>query len=1116
MGKHISHIKSNLTVDSYINKETGAVVGADFYKLLPSDEQSKFELTTSPKLPTSEQLADGEIAINYAADYETISLKNNLSDIVTFKPDTYNSEKYATNAYVRENLGEIITNKDDLTAIAEAEGDNGVLTKTTNGDTATWSYTDQLYAQGTAQDLNAGTDTAEKVWDAKTIADYVQGTVNTLPEPMVFKGTLGTGGTISSLPEASSTNEGFTYKVITDGRYAGQKAKIGDLFISNGTAWNLVPSGDEPSGTVTNVATGTGLTGGPITTSGTISHADTSSQASVSNSGRTYIQSVTLDGMGHVTGLSSATEMVVNTDRYVNNAAFADDSTSTPASPVKMTLTRTGSDTATVTANLPKVSSESAGVAPKGAAVTTQSQSTKFLREDGTWAAPSYTKPGGDVTGPSSSTDAHVAVFNGGTGKVIKDSGFTIGKSVPSNAAFTDTDTKVTSVDNHYTPTGTETKSASGATGTAGATVQVVTGVTVDAKGHVTGVKSGAATDTDTKVTSVDNHYTPETVSGQDKSASASDGTAGWSIDVVKGVTLNTDGKGHVTGLSVTSAKIPENPTIPNAVTGTGLKVDKIVVGNEGSKVKTSDKGITATAPSSSSDDSTVPTSKAVWTAVSNGIATADAMIYKGTVAGGSTGAYGALTPVADKGWTYKVTTAGKIDGKAVEIGDMLICNTDGTAAATSSNYSTIAANWDVIQVNIDGAVTGPSSSTDAHVAVFSGGTGKVIKDSNFTIGKSVPSDAVFTDTTYSSKSAASGGTDVSLVTTGEKYTWNNKQNKVGKLGSTTKPVYISADGKFTECSTYAGGTAVTLNGNSKAGSTASFYAPTDNGEIGQFLMSTGSSIYPAWTFLDKTYLPSDTVYGTGLTAGQIVVGDGDSKVKTSGFTIGKSVPSDAVFTDTHYVTHLYAGEGTAANAETTNGNTKLTVVDDTTPRDSVRIKGTGGTTVTSDANGVVTINSTDVSYKQFTFDSPSVYESSYDFIILPNGYKACSSGTCYFVEITALIQKQDSWATRYVKFMTHCKWYAYNAGLRITEPVCTYGPASDSPILYHNKAEGVDVGTETRDSNICIIPFNIPVSSGIAAVNIKVEGPDVSGCICDRGYGNWKWSSVEPNWTFA
>lgn len=80
-----------------------------------------------------------------------------------------------------------------------------------------------------------------------------------------------------------------------------------------------------------------------------------------------------------------------NTDRYVNSAAFADITSTNAASPLKMTLTRAGSDTATVTANLPKVSASSSGVAPKGAAVTTQSQSTKFLREDGTWAAPSYT-----------------------------------------------------------------------------------------------------------------------------------------------------------------------------------------------------------------------------------------------------------------------------------------------------------------------------------------------------------------------------------------------------------------------------------------------------------------------------------------------------------------------------------------------------------------------------------------------------------------------------------------------------------------------------------------------------------------------------------------------------
>ena len=40
---------------------------------------------------------------------------------------------------------------------------------------------------------------------------------------------------------------------------------------------------------------------------GTISHSDTSSQSSVDNSGNTVIQDITLDGFGHITGLSSKT-----------------------------------------------------------------------------------------------------------------------------------------------------------------------------------------------------------------------------------------------------------------------------------------------------------------------------------------------------------------------------------------------------------------------------------------------------------------------------------------------------------------------------------------------------------------------------------------------------------------------------------------------------------------------------------------------------------------------------------------------------------------------------------------------------------------------------------------
>ena len=82
---------------------------------------------------------------------------------------------------------------------------------------------------------------------------YVNTAIDNLPEPMVFKGTLGTNGTITSLPTASVSNEGFTYKVITAGTYASQSAKVGDVFVSNGSAWVIIPAGDDVEDTWRNI-----------------------------------------------------------------------------------------------------------------------------------------------------------------------------------------------------------------------------------------------------------------------------------------------------------------------------------------------------------------------------------------------------------------------------------------------------------------------------------------------------------------------------------------------------------------------------------------------------------------------------------------------------------------------------------------------------------------------------------------------------------------------------------------------------------------------------------------------------------------------------------------------
>lgn len=321
----------------------------------------------------------------------------------------------------------------------------------------------EISGLGTAAAKNFTTSVTQNSTDLVT-SGAVWSAIDNLPEPMILKGTLGTGGTITSLPTASASNEGYTYKVITAGTYASQAAKVGDFFVSckpegaTSYSWVWFPSGDE-------------------------SFTDTWRNIKVNGT----------EKLG--TGISSGAVDFVN---GTNTTVEFDTSGNK------------------VSISVPAVSSSSAGVAPKGATVSSQSQTTKFLREDGLWAAPSYT------------------------------------------------------------------------------------------------------TNTDTKVTSSANHYTPSTASGQDKTASASGASAAWSIDVVKGVTLNTDGKGHVTGLSVTSGKVPANPNTDRYVNSAAFADDSS--SNTNSPVKMtltragSDTGtVTANIPKvSSSSAGVVPKGAAV------------------------------------------------------------------------------------------------------------------------------------------------------------------------------------------------------------------------------------------------------------------------------------------------------------------------------------------------------------------------------------------------------------------------------------------------------------------------------------------------------------------------
>lgn len=71
------------------------------------------------------------------------------------------------------------------------------------------------------------------------------------------------------------------------------------------------------TGDIDSVTAGSGLTGGGVTGAVTLSHDDTSSASSTTATGNDFIKSITIDGFGHITAMSTGTATDTNTFRTV-------------------------------------------------------------------------------------------------------------------------------------------------------------------------------------------------------------------------------------------------------------------------------------------------------------------------------------------------------------------------------------------------------------------------------------------------------------------------------------------------------------------------------------------------------------------------------------------------------------------------------------------------------------------------------------------------------------------------------------------------------------------------------------------------------------------------------
>ena len=158
-------------------------------------------------------------------------------------------------------------------------------------------------------------------------------------DAMIFKGTLGTGGTITALPKTYKT--GWTYRVVSAGSYAGQQCEIGDLVIAlvdrSGSGnvnsdWTVAQT--NINGAITSMSGSN-----PIQVTGSGSSRNIQHMASGVTAG-TY-RSVTVNNMGHVIdGSNPVTDIAeggTNNTSFTNNTVIIYDGNKLASSGVSTT-----------------------------------------------------------------------------------------------------------------------------------------------------------------------------------------------------------------------------------------------------------------------------------------------------------------------------------------------------------------------------------------------------------------------------------------------------------------------------------------------------------------------------------------------------------------------------------------------------------------------------------------------------------------------------------------------------------------------------------------------------------------------------------------------------------
>ena len=267
-----------------------------------SDQESQLTFATNK--------GNGTGAFDTAAIIQSIGSNNNMSGAMVINPSsdfqvpTHNLDVNGTAHFSGAVTiqGDLIVSGNQTTKNSEVVLiEDNIITLNSN-ETGTPS-------EDSGIEVERGTSTnAQLYWDESTdrwsqrLAGGTEYVLHTKQHDIAL-GTDTSGNYVGNVTAGTNIS-------ISGSAGEGTSREISVTGLDNYGSWNLKVNGgssdDITSGETLNFVDGGGI---DITKSNpddiTIAHADTSSQASVNNSGITYIQDITLDTYGHVTGITS-------------------------------------------------------------------------------------------------------------------------------------------------------------------------------------------------------------------------------------------------------------------------------------------------------------------------------------------------------------------------------------------------------------------------------------------------------------------------------------------------------------------------------------------------------------------------------------------------------------------------------------------------------------------------------------------------------------------------------------------------------------------------------------------------------------------------------------------